>query len=85
MRKLNNIVTVLVVMLGFFVIASAHAAAQSLDAGANYNYVHTDAPPGGCGCFCTKRGQRVGRPQFDPRSASSGNWPASTAPTVPAT
>ena len=44
------------VTLGFFVLTSAPAAAQSLDIGANYNYVHTNAPPGGCGCFALNGG-----------------------------
>jgi outer membrane immunogenic protein len=56
MRKLAQILTVMAVTLGFFVLTSAPAAAQSLDIGANYNYVHTNAPPGGCGCFALNGG-----------------------------
>ncbi len=51
MRKPNKVLAVLVGMVGFFMITAAPAGAQSLDIGANYNYVHTNAPPGGCGCF----------------------------------
>jgi outer membrane immunogenic protein len=51
MRKLYDVIAVMIVMFGFFVIASAPADAQSLDVGANYNWVHSNAPPGGCGCF----------------------------------
>jgi outer membrane immunogenic protein len=53
MPKLKLILTLtpLVMAFGFCTLASLPAAAQSVDAGVNYNYVHTNAPPGGCGCF----------------------------------
>jgi outer membrane immunogenic protein len=51
MRKLTQILSLIAVTLGFCAFAPSPAAAQSLDAGVNYTYVHTNAPPGGCGCF----------------------------------
>jgi outer membrane immunogenic protein len=38
----------------FCLLESASAGAQDVplaEVGADYNYVHTNAPPGGCGCF----------------------------------
>ncbi len=35
----------------FTLSISPRAAAQALDVGADYAYVHSNLPPGGCGCF----------------------------------
>jgi len=53
MRKLNSVpmLTLLVVVVGFSALTALPGAAQSIDVGGNYNYIHTNAPPGGCGCF----------------------------------
>jgi peptidoglycan-associated lipoprotein len=56
MRKLTEVLAVLALMFGFFVLTCSPAAAQSIEVGANYNYVHTNAPPGGCGCFALNGG-----------------------------
>jgi peptidoglycan-associated lipoprotein len=43
----------------FCPLKSALADAQDVplaEAGADYNYVHTNAPPGGCGCFSMNGG-----------------------------
>jgi outer membrane immunogenic protein len=58
MRKLNLVIalTLLVLILGLSTLAAPSANAQSIDAGVNYNYVHTNAPPGQCGCFSLNGG-----------------------------
>jgi len=61
MRKLVLIKTVAVLLLtfGFSAITPASAHAQSasrMDVGIDYNYVWSNAPPGGCGCFSLNGG-----------------------------
>ena len=56
MRILAKVLSLVAVTFGCFALTSSPAAAQSLDIGANYNYVHTNAPPGGCGCFALNGG-----------------------------
>jgi outer membrane immunogenic protein len=40
----------------FFVVAQPAAAQSMFDVGAGYTYVHTNAPPGDCGCFSMNGG-----------------------------
>jgi outer membrane immunogenic protein len=54
--KLVVMLTLLVLMLGFSTLTAPPANAQSIDTGVNYNYVHTNAPPGRCGCFSLNGG-----------------------------
>jgi outer membrane immunogenic protein len=58
MRKLNLVLTLtlLVAVVGFSTLTAVPAVAQSIDAGVNYTYVHTNAPPAGCGCFALNGG-----------------------------
>jgi peptidoglycan-associated lipoprotein len=61
MRKFIATKTVAVVLLalGFTCAVSRHAPAQSgprIDVGLNYNYVRSNAPAGGCGCFSLNGG-----------------------------
>jgi outer membrane immunogenic protein len=58
MRKLTSITKtvafLLLLLLGFTAFTTRSAGAQShslLDVGVDYNYVRTNAPAGGCGCF----------------------------------
>jgi outer membrane immunogenic protein len=49
----------LLMACAFCLLRSASAGAQDVplaEAGADYNYVHTNAPPGGCGCFSMQGG-----------------------------
>ena len=54
MRKLVDTVNLLLLALGCTAIAPQLVSAQSgslVDVGVEYNYVRTNAPAGGCGCF----------------------------------
>jgi peptidoglycan-associated lipoprotein len=56
MRKLmlSEAVAFLLMALGFTAMAPRPAVAQSgslVDVGVDYNYVHSNLPAGGCGCF----------------------------------
>jgi peptidoglycan-associated lipoprotein len=47
----------MILALGVLLSGSAHAQEASKFAiGGDYNYVHTNAPPGGCGCFSLNGG-----------------------------
>jgi len=57
MRRLIRLTTLLALALTLSPMRSA--AAQDLplgEVGVDYNYVHTNAPPGGCGCFSMNGG-----------------------------
>jgi outer membrane immunogenic protein len=66
MRKLvfirtvfSETVALLLLAFGFSAITPASAHAQSasrMDVGVDYNYVRSNAPPGGCGCFSLNGG-----------------------------
>jgi outer membrane immunogenic protein len=59
MRSLIRIIIVLGLASPLCPIFSALSAAQDLplaEFGVDYNYVHTNAPPGGCGCFSMNGG-----------------------------
>jgi outer membrane immunogenic protein len=61
MRKLLLMKTLAVSLLlfGFTTVAALSVRAQSgslADVGVNYNYVRTNAPAGGCGCFALNGG-----------------------------
>ena len=59
MRMWTRIIVVLGITLTLMPSKSAMLRAQSLsfmEAGASYNYVRTNAPPGGCGCFSMNGG-----------------------------
>jgi outer membrane immunogenic protein len=61
MRKLISSKTVafLLLSLGFTAIAARPARAQNgslIDAGVDYNYVRSNLPAGGCGCFALNGG-----------------------------
>jgi outer membrane immunogenic protein len=54
MRTLIRLITLLGLALALSPMTPGLAAAQDSplgEAGIDYNYVHTNAPPGGCGCF----------------------------------
>lgn len=62
MRKLTSIkikAVAFLLALGFTSMISRQAVAQSgslMDVGVNYNYVRTNLPAGGCGCFALNGG-----------------------------
>jgi outer membrane immunogenic protein len=57
MRKNMQRAALFAVMLAAFLFAAKPAGAQStLDIGAGYSYVHTNAPAGECGCFSMNGG-----------------------------
>ncbi|MGA9041056.1 MAG: outer membrane beta-barrel protein [Terriglobales bacterium] len=61
MKKLASLKTAvfLLLALGFAAMAPGRAVAQSgprVDVGVDYNYVRTNAPAGGCGCFAMNGG-----------------------------
>ncbi|HET6929295.1 MAG TPA: outer membrane beta-barrel protein [Candidatus Acidoferrum sp.] len=59
MRIWTRIIVLFGLTLALLPSKSAVASAQSLssmEVGANYNYVRTNAPPGGCGCFSMNGG-----------------------------
>src|SRR6266436_676210 len=60
MRTLTRIVVLLGLTLILLPAKLAIVRAQSmslLEAGGNYNYLRTNAPPGGCGCFSMNGGE----------------------------
>jgi peptidoglycan-associated lipoprotein len=59
MRSLIRFATLLGLALTLSPLRPALVAAQEVplaEMGADYNYVHTNAPPGGCGCFSMNGG-----------------------------
>jgi len=59
MRIWTRIIVLLGLTLTLLPPKSAIVSAQSvssMEMGASYNYVHTNAPPGGCGCFSMNGG-----------------------------
>jgi peptidoglycan-associated lipoprotein len=61
MRKLvlTKTVATLLLALGLTAMIPRRALAQSgslVDAGVDYNYVRSNAPAGGCGCFALNGG-----------------------------
>jgi len=57
MRSLIGLTTLLGLTLTLSAVRSAAAQDVPLgEAGIDYNYVHTNAPPGGCGCFSMNGG-----------------------------
>jgi peptidoglycan-associated lipoprotein len=61
MRKLLFVKTlpISLLLVGFAAVAALSARAQSgglVDVGVEYNYVRTNAPAGGCGCFALNGG-----------------------------
>jgi outer membrane immunogenic protein len=59
MRNLIRLAMLLMVLLGCCSLGSSTAQAQdfpALKVGADYNYIRTNGPPGGCGCFSMNGG-----------------------------
>lgn len=59
MRKLLLLIILVGLATGATTVFPQRAGGQSFprtELGVNYNYVHTNAPPGGCGCFSPQGG-----------------------------
>jgi outer membrane immunogenic protein len=59
MRKRIEVAMLLGIALWLCLLFSPRAGAQGapkMEAGVDYNYVHTNAPPGGCGCISMNGG-----------------------------
>lgn len=59
MRSIVRLAIIVAILAGCVSLGSTPARAQGepqFAAGANYNYVHSNAPPGGCGCFSLNGG-----------------------------
>lgn len=59
---LPQVLRVLVLAVGILAFCDSSSAQQSgaIEFGANYNYVHANLPPGGCGCFSPQGGSAWG-------------------------
>jgi len=61
--KLAHGLAAFFLLSGTMLLGPSNALAQesrSFDIGANYTFVHTNAPPGGCGCFSLQGGSAWG-------------------------
>jgi peptidoglycan-associated lipoprotein len=59
MSKLFRTVILLAASFGLLLLGASRTSAQTFDSmelGGNYDYVRTNAPPGGCGCFSMNGG-----------------------------
>jgi peptidoglycan-associated lipoprotein len=71
------ITVVLLLAVSFLAIMAPAAAAQSitgLEIAANYTYVHSNAPPGGCGCFSFNGGGGSAAWHFNSNFAVVGDF-----------
>jgi peptidoglycan-associated lipoprotein len=55
-NDLARSLTLLALVIAATLTAAPSATAQSLDVGLGYTYVHSNLPPGGCGCFSLNGG-----------------------------
>jgi outer membrane immunogenic protein len=51
MRSIVRFALLIAILMGCASLGAAPALAQEFAAGASYNFVHSNAPPGSCGCF----------------------------------
>jgi outer membrane immunogenic protein len=55
-KKMRRAAFFAVMLAVYFCLAQAAAAQSAFDVGGGYSYVHTNAPPGECGCFSMNGG-----------------------------
>jgi outer membrane immunogenic protein len=90
MRKLVfiKIVALLLLAIGFSALTPSSAHAQSasrMDVGLDYNYVWSNAPPGGCGCFSLNGGNVWAAFNFKSSLGIVGELAVQHASSVPGT
>lgn len=71
MRALRTLVVLLLAVGGVAAIAQSGTRAE---VALNYTYVHSNAPPGGCGCFSWNGGSAAAAWHFNDRFAVVGDF-----------
>lgn len=77
-RKNSRLTRLLPFVIGAALLAfcgpSSAQQAGAIEIGANYNYVHANLPPGGCGCFSLQGGSAWGAFSFTRSFALAGEF-----------
>src|SRR5277367_71654 len=71
MRALRTLMVLLLAVSGVAAIAQSGTRAE---VALNYTYVHSNAPPGGCGCFSWNGGSAAAAWHFNDRFAVVGDF-----------